>query len=73
MPEDLHATRERLRGRASTAAAELERSIDAAQAPACRHAFLKTHFEAARAVASSPAVASMPLGGLAVSVKCLFH
>ena len=44
----------------------------AASAPACAHAFTRTLFEEARAVAARPGVERLPLAGLAVSVKDLF-
>ena len=44
----------------------------AARAPACAHAFTRTLFEEARAVAARPGVERLPLAGLAVSVKDLF-
>ncbi|MBX3606318.1 MAG: amidase [Piscinibacter sp.] len=65
--EDLCAVRaERAR-----APERLERSIAAAQSDACRHAFVATRFDAARAECAA-APADAPLGGLAVSIKDLF-
>jgi aspartyl-tRNA(Asn)/glutamyl-tRNA(Gln) amidotransferase subunit A len=71
MRPDLIATRENLLVRGS-ASEELETSIAIAQAPQCRHAFLRTDFETARRTAAAPAVRGLPLAGLAVSVKDLF-
>ena len=56
----------------------LDRSVAAAQGPACRHAFIRTRFESARAVATTQdmlrdaGAPATPLAGLAVSVKDLF-
>ena len=72
MLADLIATRTRLRDGATTAPAELERCIAAAQAPANAHAFVRTTFDAARATAARPDAARLPLAGLAISVKDLF-
>lgn len=56
----------------TSAPAEMERAIAAAQSPACTHAFTRTLFEDARARAAEPGVQHLPLAGLAVSVKDLF-
>jgi len=72
MRPDLLATREALRGGHARAAEEIEASIDLARSPACDRAFLKTHFDEARAVAARPGSVARPLAGLAVSVKDLF-
>ncbi|MDP3760081.1 MAG: amidase [Ramlibacter sp.] len=72
MRPDLIATREALRGGLARAGEEMEASIALAQAPACARAFLKTHFDEARATAARPAAVARPLAGLAVSVKDLF-
>ena len=52
--------------------AEMEQSIAMAQSERCRHVFLSTSFDEARAVAAAPGAAQKPLAGLAVSVKDLF-
>jgi len=52
--------------------AEMEQSIAAAQSERCKHVFLRTDFDQARAVAADPDSARKPLAGLAVSVKDLF-
>ncbi|MCE1191704.1 MAG: amidase [Acidovorax sp.] len=72
MLPDLIATREQLRGGATTPAAELERCIDAAQAASNTHSFVHTLFDSARAAAARPGLPELPLAGLAVSVKDLF-
>jgi len=72
MHADLHTTRQRLLGGQSSASDEIGCAIAAAQAPACRHAFLQTDFDAARAAAAAADPAHQPLAGLAVSVKDLF-
>lgn len=72
MPTDLQETLRNLRAGRTSAAAEMERCIGAAEGPANRHAFLRTSFGEARARAADPAVAALPLAGLAVSVKDLF-
>lgn len=69
---DLLATRERLRTGQTSPRAEIERAIAAAVSPACRHAFLQTDFEGARAQAAAADPTRQPLAGLAVSVKDLF-
>lgn len=71
MPADLHATRERLAQGATSAAAELERSAAIAASPACAHAFTKMHLDTARQEAGRGG--GLPLAGLAVSIKDLFH
>lgn len=72
MLPDLIATRELLRDGATTATVELERCMEAAQAPANNHSFTRTLFDSARMQAAQPDVAARPLAGLAVSVKDLF-
>lgn len=78
MTPDLSAAHADLaRGRVRSAEL-LERSIAAASSPACRHAFVRTTFDAARAAAEAAdrlraaGAPESPLGGLAVSVKDLF-
>jgi Asp-tRNA(Asn)/Glu-tRNA(Gln) amidotransferase A subunit family amidase len=70
---DLHSTRARLLAGQTSCGAEIERAIAAAQAPACKHAFLQTDFDGARAQATAADPARQPLAGLAVSVKDLFN
>ena len=72
MPSDLIATRAALRDGATTALAELDRCIAAAQAPASQHSFVRTLFDDARTTVVQPGIARLPLAGLAVSVKDLF-
>ena len=72
MLPDLHTTRERIRARQTSAAAELVSAIAIAQSPACRHVFLGTRFAAARHEAADPARTGRPLAGLPVSIKDLF-
>ncbi|MFN4361536.1 MAG: amidase [Hylemonella sp.] len=69
---DLLATRERLLAGQTSPRAEIEQAIAAALSPACRHAFLQTDLEGARARAAAADPARQPLAGLAVSVKDLF-
>jgi aspartyl-tRNA(Asn)/glutamyl-tRNA(Gln) amidotransferase subunit A len=69
---DLHTTRQRLLAGQSSPGAEIEQAIAMAAAPACRHVFLHTDFEAARAQAAAADPARQPLAGLAVSIKDLF-
>ena len=71
-PPDLHATRQQLLAGQTSPGAEIERAIAAAASPACRHAFLQTDFEGARAQAAAADPERQPLAGLAVSVKDLF-
>lgn len=78
MTPDLSAALDDLAGGRASSAALLERSIAAASSPACRHAFVRTTFDAARAAAESAdrlraaGAPQSPLGGLAVSIKDLF-
>ena len=72
MIQDLSATREHLLSGATTAEAEIEKSIAAAQSSACRHVFLSPQFAQARSRAATPGLANTPLGGLSFSVKDLF-
>ncbi|MBS0293951.1 MAG: amidase [Proteobacteria bacterium] len=71
MLADLVSTRSELAAGRSSAPAELERCIAAANDPACAHVFRQTCHDEARA-AAIPAAARLPLAGLAVSVKDLF-
>jgi aspartyl-tRNA(Asn)/glutamyl-tRNA(Gln) amidotransferase subunit A len=69
---DLHATREQLvQGRTSNAA-ELDRALAAARAPASAHTFLSLAPERALREATAPGVQGLPLAGLPVSIKDLF-
>ena len=72
MLPDLLATRDRLRGGATTVIDELERCIEAAQSPANQYSFVRPMFDEARTTAMQPGLADLPLAGLAVSVKDLF-
>lgn len=72
MLADLHTTRERLLAGHTTASAEIDRAIAAAQSAHCEHVFLKTTFDEARAAAVAADLKRQPLAGLAVSVKDLF-
>lgn len=71
MLPDLSSAREAISRGASDARSLIEVSVAAAQSPACRHAFVASTFELARAQAAN-APAGSPLAGLAVSVKDLF-
>ncbi|VTU27720.1 amidase [Variovorax sp. PBL-E5] len=71
MPPDLHATRLALLAGSTHAGAEMERAIEAAESPACRHVFVRTMFDEARAAAAA-AAPQQRLAGLAFSVKDLF-
>jgi aspartyl-tRNA(Asn)/glutamyl-tRNA(Gln) amidotransferase subunit A len=73
MLSDLLSTRDRLRHGATTVPAELERCIDAAQAPANAHSFVRPMFDSARTSVVQPGLVDLPLAGLAVSVKDLFN
>jgi Asp-tRNA(Asn)/Glu-tRNA(Gln) amidotransferase A subunit family amidase len=68
---DLHSTRERLRQGHTSTADELARARAAAEAPARRHAFLRTRFDAAAGEARQVRP-DAPLAGLPVSIKDLF-
>ena len=69
---DLHRTRQRLLAGQTHATAEIEQAIARAGAPACRHTFVQTDFDGARAQAAAADPVRQPLAGLAVSVKDLF-
>ncbi|VTU19513.1 Glutamyl-tRNA(Gln) amidotransferase subunit A [Variovorax sp. SRS16] len=71
MLPDLHATRLALLAGSTHAGAEMERAIEAAESPACRHVFVRTMFDEARAAAAA-AAPQQRLAGLAFSVKDLF-
>jgi amidase/aspartyl-tRNA(Asn)/glutamyl-tRNA(Gln) amidotransferase subunit A len=77
-PEDLVGLRADVAAGRTSAAAQLERSIEAAGSAACERAFLLTTFDAARAAArladetGRRAGTPPPLAGLAVSIKDLF-
>lgn len=78
MTSDLSAAHADLASGRTCSAELLERSIAAASSGACRHAFVRTSFDAARAVADAAdrlraaRAPETPLAGLAVSVKDLF-
>lgn len=72
MLADLITTRGQLRGGTTTAPAELERCIQAAQAPANTHSFVRPMFDTARTTVVQSDQTHLPLAGLAVSVKDLF-
>ncbi|WP_440108859.1 amidase [Acidovorax sp. BL-A-41-H1] len=72
MLSDLTATRDRMHDGATTASAEMEHCIEAAQAPRNAHSFVRTLFDSARNEAAQTGAARLPLAGLAVSVKDLF-
>lgn len=72
MLSDLTATRDRIHDGATTASAEMEHCIEAAQAPRNAHSFVRTLFDSARDEASQPGAARLPLAGLSASVKDLF-
>lgn len=69
---DLSKTRARIADGLSRSTAELEESIRIASSESCRHVFLVSRFDEARAEASNKALATRPLAGLAVSIKDLF-
>lgn len=69
---DLTATRQRLQGGHSTALAELEQCLEAAQSAACDDAFVRLSPESARTTLMQDDCNQRPLAGLAVSVKDLF-
>ena len=72
MFSDLTDTRARLRAGTTSASAEIERCIDAAQAPSNRHSFVRTSLDTARTTSVQAGVVDRPLAGLAVSIKDLF-
>lgn len=71
MHPDLHATRLAIEAGTSDARIEIEHAIAAAQSPANRHTFTRTLFDEARREAAT-AERTLPLAGLAFSVKDLF-
>ena len=71
MRTDLHATRLALIAGDTDARTEIERSIGAAESPACESVFLRPMFDEARREAAASTL-HQPLAGLAFSVKDLF-
>lgn len=71
MLEDLCSTRAGIAGGTRDPRVLMERSIEAAQSTACRHAFVAVDVDRARMQAAA-ARRDSPLAGLAVSVKDLF-
>ncbi|MEY2618686.1 MAG: hypothetical protein RL522_1688 [Pseudomonadota bacterium] len=69
---DLTATLDGLRNGTAQATEVLERARAAAQAPACRGAFLTLAAADTAEAGDTPPAASLPLAGLPVSVKDLF-
>ena len=72
LPQDIHTTRHLLRTGQTQPSIEIGKAISTAQSARCKHVFLSTMFNEARAVACQPEVLAKPLAGLAVSVKDLF-
>jgi amidase/aspartyl-tRNA(Asn)/glutamyl-tRNA(Gln) amidotransferase subunit A len=72
MKADLIATRQAIRAGATTAQVAAQTCLEAAQSPACQHAFIQLTPEALQNTASQPQVRQSPLAGLAVSIKDLF-
>ncbi len=72
MLQDLHTTLARLRAGQTSPAAQMEAAIEAARSGNCDHAFVRTMFDEARAVAATRTIEQRPLAGLGVSVKDLF-
>ncbi len=72
MLHDIHETLQRLQAGNTNSVLEIERSIDISKSVDCEHVFVRTMFDEARTVASSPESREKPLAGLAVSVKDLF-
>ncbi len=68
---DLYSTRQAVLAGRSTAAQEMAQSIAIAQSHACQHTFMQLDAHTAQAQAAQ-ALASLPLAGLAVSIKDLF-
>ncbi|RYF01963.1 MAG: amidase [Comamonadaceae bacterium] len=72
MHPSLETLRRQIAAGQASATTEMERSIAAAQSPACRAVFRLDLHASARAQAAAPGIAGTPLAGLAVSVKDLF-
>ncbi len=68
---DLFSTRRAILAGRATAAQEMAQSIAIAQSPACQHTFMQVNEQAAHALAAQTP-ATLPLAGLAVSIKDLF-
>jgi aspartyl-tRNA(Asn)/glutamyl-tRNA(Gln) amidotransferase subunit A len=68
---DLFSTRQAILDGRSTAAQEMAQSVAIAQSPACQHTFLQLG-EPAALTQAAQTQASLPLAGLAISVKDLF-
>ena len=72
MIHDLTSARGEIREGRQSVEALIEASIAAAASPPCRHAFIATSFETARAAARTTGASARPITGLAVSIKDLF-
>jgi amidase/aspartyl-tRNA(Asn)/glutamyl-tRNA(Gln) amidotransferase subunit A len=72
MLKDLFTTLHQQRTGQTHPKSEIEHAIDVAQSTRCKHVFLHTTFDQARAVANMPNIREKPLGGLSVSIKDLF-
>ena len=72
MQPDLQTTLSLLRNGQTSPQDEMEKAIAAATSDKCKHVFVTTLFEEARAVARAADGRNSPLAGLAVSVKDLF-
>jgi aspartyl-tRNA(Asn)/glutamyl-tRNA(Gln) amidotransferase subunit A len=68
---DLHSTRQAIAQGHTSASQEMQRAIAIAQSAACQHTFMQLHAQAALESAARTS-ATLPLAGLAVSVKDLF-
>jgi aspartyl-tRNA(Asn)/glutamyl-tRNA(Gln) amidotransferase subunit A len=72
MMTDIHTTLQHLRQGKTSASDEMARAISAAQSSQCDHVFVQTAFEETQAFADNLKHLTLPLAGLAVSVKDLF-
>jgi aspartyl-tRNA(Asn)/glutamyl-tRNA(Gln) amidotransferase subunit A len=72
MRQDLSSALQSLASGQTTATTQMAQCTAVAQSTACRHAFIRTHFDSAQAITEQAGIANSPLGGLAVSVKDLF-
>ncbi|RZT92530.1 amidase [Rivibacter subsaxonicus] len=72
MPDDLIATRERITAGSTDAPTELEHCLERLRDPGLAAAFLQLDPAAARTSAAAAAASTLPLAGLAISVKDLY-
>lgn len=71
-PADLTQLRDDIRAGRRTTPQAMEDALAVAASATCRHVFVRPLFDEARALATNPELARLPLAGAAISVKDLF-